>query len=152
MHAARNAMPAMCSAEQRRIWSLTSEESPWRFGCGMLRFLSRGIDPHCRRPVAWLAAGIEGLDDEHAAATAGARLGECVRRRRIDFDRLLGRRRRPSREFAHSRDRLGAIRAGEQAVVADAMEAFGQHGEEETADETADSGSARRAPAGEPRA
>jgi hypothetical protein len=44
----------------------------------MLRFLSRGIDPHCRRPVAWLAAGIEGLDDEHAAATAGARLGACA--------------------------------------------------------------------------
>ncbi len=42
--------------------------------------------------VAWLAAGLEGLDDEHAAATAGARLGEWLRRRRIDFDRLFGRR------------------------------------------------------------
>jgi hypothetical protein len=73
-----------------------------------------------------LAAGIEGLDDEHAAATAGARLSEYLRRRRIDFDRLFGRRRCQSQEFAHSRDRLGAIRAGEQAVVADAMEAFGQ--------------------------
>jgi hypothetical protein len=74
-----------------------------------------------------LAAGIEGLDDEHAAATAGARLGECLRRRRIDFDRLFGRRRCQSQELAHSRDRLGAVRAGEQAVVADAMEASGQH-------------------------
>jgi hypothetical protein len=29
MHAVRNAVPDICSAEQRRIWSLTSEESPW---------------------------------------------------------------------------------------------------------------------------
>src|ERR1700756_2656561 len=116
MHAVRNAMPAMCSAEQRRIWSLTSEESPWRFGCGMLQFRSRGIDPDCRRPVAWLAAGIEGLDDEHAAATAGARLGEWLRRRRVDFDRLFGRRRCQCQEFADSRDRLGSVCAGGPAV------------------------------------
>src|SRR5258708_11523891 len=87
----------------------------------MLRFRSGGIDPHCRRPVARLAAGIEGLDDEHAAATARARLGEWLRRRRIDFDRGFGCRRCQSQEFAHLRDRLGAVRAGEQAVVADAM-------------------------------
>jgi hypothetical protein len=71
-----------------------------------------------------LAAGVEGLDDEHAAAAAGARLGEWLRRC-IDFDRRFGCRHCQSQEFARSRDRLGAIRAGEQAVVADAMEAFG---------------------------
>lgn len=37
-----------------------------------------------------------------------------------------------------SHDRLGPVRAGEQAVVADAMEAFGQHVNEEAADELAD--------------
>jgi len=95
-----------------------------------------------------LAAGIEGLDDEHAAATARARLGEWLRRRRIDFDRGFGRRRCQSQEFAHSRDRLGAVRAGEQAVVADAMEAFRQHVDEEPADELADVERHRRVSAG----
>jgi hypothetical protein len=47
-----------------------------------------------------LAAGLEGLDDEHAAATAGARLRERLRRRRIDLDRLFGRWRCQSQEFA----------------------------------------------------
>jgi len=69
-----------------------------------------------------LAASIEGLNDEHAAAAARARLGEWLRRRRIDFDRLFGHRRGQTQELARSRDRLGAVRAGEQAVVADAME------------------------------
>ena len=88
--------------------------------------------------VAWLAAGVEGLNDEHAAATAGARLGEWPRRRWIDFDRRFRRRRCQSQELARSRDRLGAICAGEQAIVADAMEAFGQHMDEKAADELAD--------------
>src|SRR5712691_1793224 len=100
MHTARNAMLDTCSVEQRDIRFLTSEDSAWWLGCGMLRFRSRGIDPHCRRPVAWLAAGLEGLDDEHAAATARARLGEWLRRRRIDFDRLFGHGRCQSQEFA----------------------------------------------------
>ena len=85
--------------------------------------------------MAWLAAGLEGLDHEHTAATARARLGKHLRRRRIDLDRLFGRRRCQSQEFARSRDRLGAVRAGEQPVVADAMEAFGQHVDQEAADE-----------------
>src|SRR5260221_8618355 len=93
----------------------------------MLRFRSWGIDSHCRRPVARLAAGIEGLDDEHAAATARARLGEWLRRRRIDFDRGFGCRRCQSQEFAHLRDRLGAVRAGEQAVVAGWVGGFGEY-------------------------
>src|ERR1700694_2786345 len=148
MHAVWNAMPDPCSAERRRIRSLTSAESPWWLGGGMLRFRSRWIDPHCRGPVAGLAAGGEGLDDEHAAAAAGARLGEWLRRRCIDFDRRFGWRRCQSQEFARSRDRFGAIRAGEQAVVADAMEAFGEHVDEEPADELADVERHRRVPAG----
>jgi hypothetical protein len=35
-----NAMPEMCSAEQRRVRSLTGEESRWWLGCGLLRFRS----------------------------------------------------------------------------------------------------------------
>jgi hypothetical protein len=38
--------------------------------------------------VAWLAAGLEGLDDDHAAAAAGARVRE--RLRRIAVTRRLG--------------------------------------------------------------
>src|SRR5258708_4877520 len=106
------------------------------------------MDVDWRRRVGGLAAGIEGLDDEHAAATARARLGEWLRRRRIDFDRGFGCRRCQSQEFAHLRDRLGAVRAGEQAVVADAMEAFGQYVDEEAADELADVERHRRVPAG----
>ena len=70
---------------------------------------------------------IEGLDDEHAAATAGTRLGEWLGCRWIDLDGLFGRRRCQSQKFTRSRDRLGAIAAGEQAVVANAMEALGQN-------------------------
>jgi hypothetical protein len=47
-----------------------------------------------------LAAGLEGLDHEHATATARARLGEWLRRCRIDFDRRFGRRRCQFQEFA----------------------------------------------------
>src|SRR4030088_3520953 len=50
--------------------------------------------------------------------------------------------------FTRSRDRLRAICAGKKAVVADAMEAFGQHVDEEPADELADVEPHRRVPAG----
>jgi hypothetical protein len=98
--------------------------------------------------VAWLAAGLEGLNDEHAAATAGARLGEWPRRRWIDLDRGFGRRRGQTQELSRPRDRLGAVCAGEQAIVADAMEAFGQHMDEKAADELADVERHGRVPAG----
>ena len=73
-----------------------------------------------------LAAGLEGLDDDHAAAAAGAWLGERLRRRRIGLGRLLGLGRGQAQQLARPRDGLGAIAAGEQAVVADAVEALGQ--------------------------
>ena len=47
-----------------------------------------------------------------------------------------------------SRDCLDAIAGGEQAVVADAMEALGQYVDEEPADELADVERHRRVPAG----
>jgi hypothetical protein len=59
-----------------------------------------------------LAAGFEGLDDEHAAAAAGARLGEWLRRRCIDFDRRFGCRRCQSQEFARSRDSIDRVLTG----------------------------------------
>src|SRR5216684_4970985 len=97
--------------------------------------------------MAWLAAGLEGLDHEHAAATARARLGDWLRRRRIDLDRFLGHRCGQTQELARPRDRLGAIAAGEQAVVADAMESLGQYVDEKAADELADVERHRRAAA-----
>ena len=40
-------------------------------------------------------------------------------------------------QFAGARDVVGALAAGEQAVVADAVEAVGQHVDQEAADELA---------------
>src|SRR5271167_36349 len=117
----------------------------------MWRSRSRRVDPDFDDgrgwPVAWLAAGIEGLDDEHAAATAGTRLGEWLGCRWIDLDGLFGRRRCQSQKFTRSRDRLGAIAAGEQAVVANAMEALGQNVDQKPADKLADVEGHRRVPA-----
>ena len=95
-----------------------------------------------------MAAGLEGLDHEHAAAAAGTRLCQWLRRRRIDLDRRFGRGRCQSQEFTRPCDRLGAVWAGEQAVVADAVEAFGQHVNEKAADELANVERHRRISAG----
>src|SRR5215813_160935 len=88
-----------------------------------------------------LAAGIEGLDDEHASAAARARM--CERLCRIGLAGLLGRslfgrRWVEVQELTHGLDGLGAIAAGEQAVMANAMEALGQDVDEEAADELVD--------------
>jgi hypothetical protein len=63
----------------------------------------------------------------------GARL-----HRRIDLGCLLGGRRHQVQELARRRDCVGASAAGEQPVVADAVEALGQDMDEGTADELAD--------------
>jgi hypothetical protein len=68
-----------------------------------------------------LAAGLESFDDEHAAAAARARA--CERLCRIGPVGLLGRRRGEVQDLAHVFDRFGAIAAGEQTVVADAVSA-----------------------------
>ena len=57
-----------------------------------------------------LAAGIESLDDEHAAAAARARV--CERLCRIGFGRLPGRRWVQVEELTHVRDGFGAVAAG----------------------------------------
>ena len=84
---------------------------------------------------------LEGLDDEHAGAAAGAR----ARRARAAHRRA---RHRGAAEIivgridglhAQQLARLGEVRlalaVGEQAVVADAVEALRQHVDEEAADE-----------------
>jgi len=86
--------------------------------------------------VAWLAAGLESLDNDHAAAAAGARVREPLRR--IGVAHLLGRRWGPVQELTHGLHRFGAIAAGEQAIVTDAVEAFGEDVGEKAADELAD--------------
>ena len=84
----------------------------------------------------WVAAGFEGLDDEHPAAAARARVRE--RRRRLGLACVLGCKWGQVQELAHGLHRFGAIGAGEQAVVADAVETLGEDVAEEAADELAD--------------
>jgi hypothetical protein len=91
--------------------------------------------------VAGPAAGLEGLDDDHAAAAAGARGGEHGLRSVIGGRLVLGiggGTRRDFQKLAGLRDALVACAAGEKAIVADAMEALGQDVEEESADELSD--------------
>src|SRR5215813_14523617 len=89
-----------------------------------------------------LAACLEGLDDEHATAAAGAWLGERLRliclACLLSFCRSIGGGLGEVQELAHVLDGFGAIAAGENAVVADAVEALGQDVDEEAADELAD--------------
>src|SRR6185436_18069485 len=82
--------------------------------------------------MAWRRATLEALDDEHAPAAAwtgrliaiGCFIGWFVAE--------LWR----GEQFAGACDVVGdAARFGEQAVVADAVEALGQHVDEEAADE-----------------
>ena len=86
--------------------------------------------------MARLAAGLESLDDEHAAAAARTRL--CERLCRIGLARLFGRRWVQVQKLTHGVNRMCAIAAGEEAVMADAVEALGQDMDEEAADELVD--------------
>ena len=79
-------------------------------------------------------AALEGLDDDHAAAAA--RAWERVHRRLVGAGVAgLALRRRDAEQLAGAGDVLGAPAVGEQAVVADAVEAVGQDVDEEAADE-----------------
>ena len=69
--------------------------------------------------MARVSAGREGLDDDHAAAAAGARLD--VLRHNVLVGLRLGCGHR--QQFARLGDHLGFGSAGEQAVVADAVSA-----------------------------
>jgi hypothetical protein len=75
-------------------------------------------------------AALEGLDDDHAAAATGARLRE--RRRFVGLSSFciirVGLRGRRIEQLACPRNVLGTGGAGEETVVADAVEACGQAG------------------------
>ena len=82
-------------------------------------------------------AGLEALDDDHAAAAAGAAVlwhlcflgiaAGC-------FDGIEGNYGQ-CEQLAGAGNVLGTCAAGEQAIVADAVEACGEHVDEEAADE-----------------
>ena len=82
--------------------------------------------------MAWLAAGLEGLDDDHAAAAAGARVHK--RLRRIGVARRLGRRWGQVQELTHGlameapiNDRLFyPFQAENMAFVKLSLDEFGQ--------------------------
>ena len=83
-----------------------------------------------------LAAAREGLDDHHASAAAGARTRQHTRLIRLAGGVGLGHRhaQRHGEQLACARDVGGAI-PGEQAVMADAMEALRKDVAEEAANE-----------------
>ena len=80
---------------------------------------------------------VEGLDDEHPATAAGARLGECIRDRLVVASFLGFLVCGHGEQFAHPGEVFCAASVCEQAVTADALEAFGQDVEKEPAVELA---------------
>ena len=86
---------------------------------------------------AWDAATLEGLDDGHAAAAAWARIGESGRFSENMGICLVGLSLRGRRveQLPCSGEVYATVSSGEEAVVADAMEAPRQDVDEETADE-----------------
>src|ERR1700674_3544510 len=91
------------------------------------------------RAAAWGGAAPEGLDDDQAAAAARTWLRERLWLAAVGRGILVGlaRARRHGEQFTGARDVVAAGAAGEQAVMADAMEAVWQHMDEEAADELA---------------
>jgi len=88
----------------------------------------------CRR-CAGPGAGFERIDKDHRPATARARITE--RWRLIVVGGLLGQilAWRHVEQVPGAFQVLGAMSIGEQAVMADAMEAIGQHVEEKAPNE-----------------
>src|SRR3977135_1688396 len=82
-------------------------------------------------------ATLENLDSDHATAAARAGMGGVWRLEGIDGVSLgiVVLRHWHGEQFAGARDVVGAGRSGEQAVVADAVEALGQDVDQEAADE-----------------
>ena len=105
-----------------------------RLGVNMSRAGSRRHRPGWRRRNRWrtrLHPALEGLDDEHAPAAAGTGRPWIWR-----LDRLNARDWRWHRKQSPGAGDVGlAAGAGEQAVVADAMEALRQNVEQEAPDE-----------------
>src|SRR5271165_6880328 len=115
-----------------------SEASAIWFARRDARRRSWGVDPDpAWRWGACGARALERFDDDHPAATTWASAG-----RRTVFAlavglgvRVLGRDLGRGERLADALDVAGSDRAGEQAVMADAVEAAGQHVQEKTADE-----------------
>src|SRR5690242_6940004 len=81
--------------------------------------------------MTWRTTGLEDLDDDHV--TAAARTGRLAG---VDSGSAgLGFRCCSGEQFPRAGDVGRASTFGEQAVVADAMQAFWQHMDEEAADE-----------------
>jgi hypothetical protein len=121
--------PAMRSQPQARRPASEKGQGTKSQGSGA----PSGVDAErcCRRggTMFRVAAGREGLDDDHAAAAAAAGT-----RRHVGFVRGCGlgrlgllRAGRHGEQLARSRDIGGAIAIGEQSVMADAVQALGQH-------------------------
>src|SRR5260370_16840902 len=90
---------------------------------------SGGVDPDCWwnrcGTVLWLLSAQEGLDDDHAATAAGARMlwrFWLLGRGAGSFDGI-DRDERHCEQLAGTSDILGAGLAGEQTLVADGMKA-----------------------------
>ena len=81
-------------------------------------------------------ARLEGLDDVHAATAARAWRRQDARLVGVRLGRFgLGRRRRHGQQRAG--DVIGAVAVGEQAIVADSVEAFWQDVQQEAPDDLA---------------
>src|SRR5436305_14099733 len=88
-------------------------------------------------PEAGLAAGFEGLDDDHPPAAARASIPLFVG---VTIFGVIARRARGSRvgygqEPADQCNVVGPVGIGEEAVVTDAMKSVGQDMDQEAADE-----------------
>src|ERR1700676_2925678 len=108
-------------------WVLRREVSATRAGS---RRAAPGWCGRVRRRV-WLPPSPEGLDDGHAAAAAGTRWKPIE----WFWQRDNLRRRCRGEQLAGSRDICLAGGTGEQAVMANAVEAMWQDMEQEAADE-----------------
>ncbi len=95
-------------------------------GCGLGSLMS--VDPDGDHwtcwPMAWCRAAREGLDDDHAAAAARAAIGGC--RGVISIGGICRAAVLPIgcvEQLSCPRNVVGTIGAGQQAIVADAVEA-----------------------------
>src|SRR5215467_5073061 len=125
-----------------RVWLLPAGYRRRRTGRAMRAVTtgccSRGIEPDREDgPEAGLAAGIEGLDDDHPPAAARASIPVFV------VATIFGVIARPARrswvgygeEPAGQCNVVGPVGIGEEAVVTDAMISVGQDMDQEAADE-----------------
>src|SRR4249920_995220 len=87
--------------------------------------------------ISRVTAAFEGLDDDHATAAGGARLGEDLRFGGIGIGGSIGLRCElwNSERRADRGNVVCPTCVGEQAVMADAMEAARQHVHQEAPDE-----------------